>query len=207
MRNSQRSSVGVFVGIDCGAALGGFDDWREAGALNHPLGRVVKDEELEIVRGAELSIDELYRYELRRTWGPGQIMAWVMLNPSTADAYKDDQTIKRCMFYAQREGYDGIVVVNRYAYRCTQPSDLLKATDPNGPQNIEAWDKALSDHRVGMIVAAWGASTPKGLRASTAAAGWPQAGWFCLGKTASRHPRHPSRLGNDAQLVPWRIPR
>ena len=158
----------------------------------------------EINRSAVLSIDEQYRYELRRWWGPGEIMAFVMLNPSTADAYKDDQTIKRCMFYARREGYDGVVVVNRYAYRCTQPTDLLKASDPNGPQNIEAWDKALTDHNVGMIVAAWGASTPKGLRHSLAAAAWSTAGWYCLGKTALKHPRHPSRLSNDVELEPLR---
>jgi hypothetical protein len=157
-------------------------------------------EDESVHRSATISVDQRYRYELRRWWGPGEIMAYVMLNPSTADALKDDQTIRRCMFFARREGYDGIVVVNRYAFRCTQPSDLLQASDPEGPDNLAAWDKALTDHKVGMIVAAWGASAPKGLRPSLAAAAWSQAGWFCLGKTKTRHPHHPSRLGNDVEF-------
>lgn len=157
-------------------------------------------------RSAVISDDGLYRYELRRWWGTGETMAFVMLNPSVADALKDDQTIRRCMFFARREGYDGIVVINRYAFRCTQPTDLLRASDPNGPDNPAYWSTVLSDHNIGMIVAAWGASTPKRLGASTAAAGWSTAGWYCLGKTKGpvRHPRHPSRLGNDVELEPLR---
>jgi hypothetical protein len=27
---------------------------------------------------------------------------------------------------------------------------------------------------------------------------------FCLGTTATGYPRHPSRLGYDAQMRPWR---
>jgi hypothetical protein len=67
-------------------------------------------------------------------------MAWVMLNPSTADAEVDDPTIRRCMSFAKREGYDGIEVLNLYGLRATKPKHLLDHPDPEGPQNLRHWD-------------------------------------------------------------------
>jgi hypothetical protein len=160
-----------------------------------------------IESSAVISADGEYRYELRRTWGSGEIMAWVLCNPSTADATKDDMTARKCMGFARLAGYEGIVIVNLYARRCTRPVHLLDPGDPEGPENISAWDRALTDHNVGMIVAAWGSSIPKRVAPSRALAAWSQQGWFCLGKTASRSPRHPSRLGYDTELVPLRTPR
>lgn len=61
---------------------------------------------------AVLSDDGQYRYQLERTWGFGDAVTFVMLNPSTADARKDDPTIRRCLSYARSWGYDGIRVVN-----------------------------------------------------------------------------------------------
>ena len=165
----------------------------QASLLDLPVG---------VTYGAELSVDGLYRYRLWRRWGDGERMAWIMLNPSTADAVKNDQTIRRCMFYARREGYDGIEVINLYALRATRPAHLLDHPDPEGPGNSAAWDTVLSDHGIGMIVAAWGASRPKGCPASRAAAQWFTGGWYCLGRTENGHPRHPSRLGNNQPFVP-----
>jgi hypothetical protein len=79
----------------------------------------------EIQKSADL--EGSYRYRLDRWWGPGKRLVFVMLNPSTADAMKDDQTIKRCMYFARREKCDGITVVNLFAWRTTFPSELRKA--------------------------------------------------------------------------------
>lgn len=43
--------------------------------------------DVEPTRSAVLSLCGTYRYELRRTWGTGETVGWVMLNPSTADAH------------------------------------------------------------------------------------------------------------------------
>jgi hypothetical protein len=43
---------------------------------------------------AVLSVDGLYRYRLSRAWGRGPSLAFIMLNPSTADAGIDDPTIR-----------------------------------------------------------------------------------------------------------------
>lgn len=59
-----------------------------------------------------------------------------MLNPSTADAELDDQTVRRCMGYAEREGgYDGNLLLNLYAYRAVDPAELWTSGDAVGPEN------------------------------------------------------------------------
>lgn len=69
--------------------------------------------------GAELSPCGTYRYTLTRQFRPNAPapMVFVMLNPSTADASQDDPTIRRCLGFADREGYGAILVVNLYALR------------------------------------------------------------------------------------------
>ncbi|MEO1593063.1 MAG: DUF1643 domain-containing protein [Cyanobacteria bacterium J06632_22] len=43
-----------------------------------------------------------YRYSLSRHWQPsGQPVVFVMLNPSRADAERDDPTIRACMQFAR----------------------------------------------------------------------------------------------------------
>jgi hypothetical protein len=77
---------------------------------------------------ATISENGLYRYLLGRTGWPGCSggnMLFVMLNPSTADVYEDDNTIRRCTTFAQREGQSAMEVVNLYAYRSTDPKHPL----------------------------------------------------------------------------------
>jgi len=96
-----------------------------------------------------------YRYELRRIWQPKRgVVLFVMLNPSTADANIDDNTIRRCMGYAATWGKGGIVVGNLFAYRATKPTDLKKAFDPVGPLN-DKYLRAMSD-KAKITVCAWG---------------------------------------------------
>lgn len=157
-------------------------------------------------RGAVISSDGLYRYSLTRIWGPlmdpdPKVMLFVMLNPSTADADIDDPTIRRCIAFARREGATALQVVNLFAYRATNPADLLKVADPVGPANndyiLYAADAAT------WVVCGWGAQpiaqgrariVTEGLRRRLATnPDIPNIGWSlrCLGTTASGAPRHP----------------
>lgn len=83
-------------------------------------------------RGALLSGCGTYRYRLWRRWADGPKVLFIMLNPSTADANVDDQTIKKCIGFASGWGAGSIDVVNLYAYRATKPHDLRTAVGPVG---------------------------------------------------------------------------
>jgi len=156
-------------------------------------------------RTASLSEDKLYRYELTRRWGEcSDYVAWVMLNPSTADALEDDPTIRRCLKFTERLGYGKLVVVNLFAFRATDPKKLLDAEDPIGPQNAVFLRDALL--KGSLKIAAWG-SVPNKLREAIApviavmkASGYDLK---CLGTTKDGSPRHPLYLRSDAELRPW----
>ena len=115
---------------------------------------------------AIISNSGLYRYELHREWdiGKGKVL-FIMLNPSTADSYEDDLTTIRCVNFAKKWGYGGIMIGNIYPFRAKRPKDLrkwLKAYDGERP---EACEHNIS-HVGGManeaeiIVCAWGCNYP-----------------------------------------------
>lgn len=87
---------------------------------------------------ATISPCGLYRYWLERAWDIGtgkDFLNFIMLNPSTADAEKDDPTIRKCVGFAKRWGYGGVHIVNLFALRATDPGVMLEHADPVGPEN------------------------------------------------------------------------
>ena len=163
---------------------------------------------------AVFSQDRAYRYMLARTWDPYDqgdslfadpvrpLMVFVMLNPSTADAFKPDPTITRCLGFAKRERCGGILVVNLCGYRATDPKALLKVADPVGPHNEELVQRALRNPLMAIGVAAWGAISPRVRQRASGiivAAKCSRSLW-CLGKTKAGEPRHPLMLAASAPL-------
>lgn len=176
--------------------------------------------------GADISPDGRYRYRLWREWRgleSGKHWRWfdasdgagkrwgeplscvfVMLNPSTADGDKDDPTIRRCVQFAKREGYDRMEVVNLFAHRATDPREIIRMTDkdePYGPRNQSAVEHAAQS--AGIIICAWGAHGAH-LGQDQTVLGWLQ-GWevplMALGFTSGKHPRHPLYVKGDQNLV------
>lgn len=115
-----------------------------------------------IYRNATISACGLFRYTLQRTWDPGvPPLVFVMLNPSKADASFDDPTIRKCIGFAQRLGFGGIVVVNLYAYRATNPATLHDLIEFNGGVWAAGEDNDLALLRAvqgNTVVCAWGAN-------------------------------------------------
>ena len=69
-------------------------------------------------RGVVFDATQTYRYVLTRRWGgkSGQV-CFIMLNPSTADCFEEDATIRRCIFFADSWGWHSIMVVNLFGSR------------------------------------------------------------------------------------------
>ena len=85
--------------------------------------------------------------------GEGRV-CFVMLNPSTADAQQNDPTVRRCLGYASQWGYDKLTVLNIFAYRATDPKELLKQSDPVGPDNESTFLTTIP--KCDKIICAWG---------------------------------------------------
>lgn len=160
--------------------------------------------DLNIRKEAVLSRDRRYRYTLTREWQPAQgLVNFVMLNPSTADAYDDDATIRRCVGFAREWGYGGIVVTNLYAFRATQPADLFAADDPVGPENEGHLRRVAAEAAV--VVCAWGDHGRKNKRGHNVA-GLLRGGQVNLNYlrlTRFGQPNHPVRLPYGLSPQPW----
>lgn len=146
-----------------------------------------------------------YRYLLSRTWDESKgYVVFVGLNPSTADETMDDPTIRRCMGFAKAWGMGGIVMVNLFAYRATDPRDMKNAEDPVGPEN-DKWLKKMGKY-THTVVAAWGTHGTFQSRNITVREifnyleFWGYIHFTCLGLTKDGHPKHPLYLKSD--LVP-----
>lgn len=150
---------------------------------------------------AVFSADRAYRYRLSRTWGSsGTHATWIMLNPSTASALEDDPTIRRCISFTKAWGLDGLIVVNLFALRATDPRELRGHPDPVGPANDQFIAGAL--HPWSVVVAAWGANPLAGRRTGEVMAivAGRAAGASCLGVTKAGYPRHPLYVRASAKL-------
>lgn len=155
---------------------------------------------------ATLSDDGVYRYTLTRTIDIGSTprrsdVVWIMLNPSTADAMADDQTIRRCTGFSRRWDAGVMHVVNLYALRATHPDELTHRPHPVGRYNDQVIDATLCDAHKPFVVAAWGAH-PMGTRRARSVLErvTRRHRVHCLGRTLLGQPSHPLRLSYDTQV-------
>jgi len=160
----------------------------------------------EMERFAILSDDARYRYQLQRVWDDSlPAVSWVMLNPSIADAYEDDPTIRRVVGFSQRWGYGEAHIVNLFALRSTDPKALADNDDPVGPQNDLYLGGAMFSP---LVVCAWGSTGDYATRYFRRQRVRELAVKFnrslhCLGVTKSGDPRHPLYLKYESPLSVW----
>jgi len=155
--------------------------------------------------GATFSDCRTYRYVLWRQWEPeAGFVAWIGLNPSTADETKDDPTIRRCIRFAKDWGYGGIYMLNLFAFRATKPADMKAAEFPVGAMN----DTTLVDYakKSQLVIAAWGFHGDYLGRAWTVTDFLPVHSGrvlHCLGTTKDGHPKHPLYVPAATRAVPY----
>ena len=156
-------------------------------------------------RGALLSECCRYRYRLWRIWDDlAPVMVWVMLNPSTADADVDDPTLRKCIGFAKRHRHGGVVLVNLFAWRATDPGELTKAADPVGPANDEHIGWAVKAPILATVVAGWGRPENRVIQRRAVQVSVmlrAQRPAHCFGRTKDGHPRHPLYLPYDSTLM------
>lgn len=154
-----------------------------------------------MLRSAAFSRCRTFRYSLSRVWNATRPnVMFIGLNPSTADEQEDDPTVRRCVGFARKWNYGGLILVNLFAYRSTDPTGLLDADDPIGPGN----DKHIlaSARLAERIVLGWGNKGSWRDRDQHVLSLLPAAN--CLGITKEGHPKHPLYLARSTRVRPFR---
>lgn len=169
--------------------------------------------DLEVHKMAILSPCGTYRYELRRTWHESSTKLIIIgLNPSTADATNDDPTIRKCVGFAKRWKFGGIIMLNLFAYRAAYPK-LLKVMlerrkfDIVGPDNDETIlgvtglpnTKILCAWGTHGVLSGRGAEVLETLRSMSGRARRINH----LGLTKGGYPKHPLYLPYTTRLQEW----
>ena len=180
---------------------------REAQVLPH-----VRPEGI-VKLGAEFSRCRTWRYSLTREWGELPPLVWMLLNPSMADEFRDDPTIRRCIGFSMVLGFGGCVILNLFALRSTYPCSLMTHPDPVGPGN----DAALrTQARAGRTFACGWGNAPLSNRESAQKLG-PRvfavqsmlreagADVRALKITSLGQPHHPLYLKSSLQLIPFPV--
>jgi hypothetical protein len=163
---------------------------------------VLKPQQMpKINMGARFDATGAYRYTLWRSWDLERPrLVFVMLNPSTADAEVNDPTIRRCLGFAQAWGYGALEVVNLFALKTPQPSQLSLAADPVGAECDAAIVQAVE--QADCTVIAWG--NWGGLYGrDQAVLELLDRPIYCLGQNQSGQPRHPLYLSRTTELWPY----
>ena len=116
---------------------------------------------------AIISRCEKYRYKLTRTWDEDKKkVLFIMLNPSTANHVQNDLTTIRCINFAEKWGYGGIMIGNIYPFRAKRPKDLRKwlndfiYSDGHGATKTNEVHAKEMAEQADMIVCAWGCNHP-----------------------------------------------
>jgi hypothetical protein len=157
---------------------------------------------------AHFSPCEIYRYTLWRNIRPYTKMklgtcVFVMLNPSTADATKNDPTVRRCIGYATDWGFAKLLVLNAFAFRGTDPEDMKAAEEPIGEEN-DRWIRDSVEPK-NRVVVAWGKDGKHRDRDHAVLKILTEAGVqpHCLGTNQDGTPRHPLYLKKTLIPTPY----
>lgn len=141
-------------------------------------------------KGAEFSPCGRYRYKLWRIWDPDLPKAMCIgLNPSTANASKNDATINNLIGILTKLGYGGFYMMNLFAWISSKPDDLLTCPDPLGDNENKLKEvEALCND----VILCWGTFKQAEDRRKEVAANYPDA--KCFGFNKDGTPFHPRAL-------------
>lgn len=131
------------------------------------------------------------------------ILYVVMLNPSVARAFVDDQTMKKVIQFARQNGFGGVAVANLCDWRSTDQTEAKKRGWPKSRHCaaiLRAFIEDVPADEQRTVLLAWGNGGP------------PLAGWLTgrkraatvrfvtLGITKKGCPEHPCMIGYDRRF-------
>lgn len=141
-------------------------------------------------KSAEFSQCGKYRYQLTRVWDESKPVAMCIgLNPSNANAEKDDPTIRILTGCLNHLGYGSLKMMNLYAIISPIPKKIFEVPDAQG--HNDAW-LTTTAYGVQEIIFCWGGFKNIEHRAKQMIKMFPDA--KCFGKTASGMPNHPRAM-------------
>lgn len=164
-----------------------------------------------------------YRWWLERHWPPAAAagrpagagaarssgrLLFIGLNPSRADAARDDATLLRLQGFARHWGFAALEVVNLFARVSPRPADLRRLAEPVGGEN-DRWIAARL-RACDRVWLGWGNGGRWRGRDRRVLAlirtGVPPAAVGCIGVTAAGQPRHPLYAPAATRWVRWAEP-
>ena len=145
---------------------------------------------------------------------PFRALLFVGLNPSLADAGRDDPTLRRLQGFARNWGYHQLVVLNLFGRISASPMALRRCADPVGQHSdsvLTRWFGTWSRSPACDLWLGWGESGCLYRRdqqvlimlATALALRLQGAPPLVIGTTRSGQPRHPLYVAAGSQLSPW----
>lgn len=173
---------------------------------------------------AAFSRDRLYRYSLSMRFsdtlvdtGRDRTAAVIMKNPSAADAFRADATIRKVETFVYHRFPDvrWLHILNIFAFRATEPDDLHQAYAEGGAMQVIGAD---NDHVIGKVagasdyvILAWGNNSgidtvlyeERVLRVKHILDKVPAGRIYCItGKKKTKHPLHGLMWGYEYEICP-----
>lgn len=156
-------------------------------------------------KAAIISECEQYRFTLVRQWDAlAPTTVFIGLNPSTADADADDNTIKRCVQFAKDHDCGRLVMVNLWPYRATDPEKLWEWLEFSGiPDKVmkenDGWIQTYAP-TAKYLVGAWGADGKRFGRGSEMIARYRDLLHYLTLMPNNGQPGHPLYLKGDLRF-------
>lgn len=158
----------------------------------------------QLISGAHFSEDALMRFSLWRIWDDHRpLVLFIGLNPSTADATRDDPTMRRVQGFARALGFGGFYMANVFPHISTNPKGI------DATLGLKENDVRLKELAVlcQQAVFCWGRNklVRESGRDAALAHAFPNA--MALGINKDGSPKHPLYIKAGTGLQPYSISR
>jgi hypothetical protein len=187
-----------------GFTLADFGVHDEADVLVEHCFREERNGTAVLSRPANENVEPEFRHLLVWRWNDQlPILYVIMLNPSVARAFLDDQTVKKVIQFARQNGFGGIAVANLSDWRSTDQAAAKKRGWPKSrhcASIISAFIEGVPADEKRTVLLAWGNGGPPVSGWLTGRKRSPNVRFVTLGLTKIGRPEHPCMLGYDRQF-------